>query len=484
MEKLIKNAKYLSEVFEFLPSDVILNKGITGCGGSYLELHSKRNSVILVPTVELVKNKTEEGIQPVHGKVTQQEIKEYLSSPGIKKLLGTYDSIERILSLINPKEYFLLIDEYHLLFNAYNYRNQAVLKILQHYSEFDHFCFMSATPLNDTCILKELEHLDQITLKWENATQVNVNIIDTYYTNRTLYKLLASDDTCEWHIFLNSVKTIKDFISKLETTDYRIICSDKAKKGYKGLNYASTKDPVKRYNFYTSCSFEGCDLYSKNGRSVIVCDTNIATTILDISTLIRQICGRLRDSIYKDQVTLILNTNNHRYANVSKWQFDKNLQEHVAEGKAYEELFNEVSEIKQSAMLKTYTPEAFGSIYCNKLDNKIFYDDNLRKMDEYNYHLISEIYNSSISVLMEYKKNNMQADIKTSNVPVGLDWITKMLEDREYSYKELEKIFSPAFKEHGLEWSIKQSIINYFPSFTKRRKAINGERDYYYRFKL
>ena len=111
MEKLIKDAKYLSEVFEFLPSDVILNKGITGCGGSYLELHSKRNSVILVPTVELVKNKTEEGIQPIYGKIPQQEIKEYLSSPGIKKLLGTYDSIERILSLINPKEYFLLIDE-------------------------------------------------------------------------------------------------------------------------------------------------------------------------------------------------------------------------------------------------------------------------------------------------------------------------------------------------------------------------------------
>ena len=135
-------------------------------------------------------------------------------------------------------------------------------------------------------------------------------------------------------------------------------------------------------------------------------------------------------------------------------------------------------------MLKTYTPEAFGSIYCNKLDNKIFYDDNLRKMDEYNYHLISEIYNSSISVLMEYKKNNMQANVETSNTPIGLTWITEKLEDREYSYKELEKIFSPAFKEHGLEWSVKQSIINYFPSFTKRRKAINGERDYYYKFKL
>ena len=40
-------------------------------------------------------------------------------------------------------------------------------------------------------------------------------------------------------------------------------------------------------------------------------DTNISTTILDISTKIRQVCGRLRDSKYKDQCTLILNTSKH-----------------------------------------------------------------------------------------------------------------------------------------------------------------------------
>ena len=69
---------YLSTYFDELPSNCILNKGITGCGGSYLELHSKRNSVILVPTIELVKNKTEKGIQPVYGKVKDTAIKKYL----------------------------------------------------------------------------------------------------------------------------------------------------------------------------------------------------------------------------------------------------------------------------------------------------------------------------------------------------------------------------------------------------------------------
>lgn len=59
-EKIISMDKvgYLSDFFSELPSNCILNKGLTGCGGSYLELHSNRNSVILVPTIELVKNKT------------------------------------------------------------------------------------------------------------------------------------------------------------------------------------------------------------------------------------------------------------------------------------------------------------------------------------------------------------------------------------------------------------------------------------------
>lgn len=40
-----------------LPSHCLLNKGVTGCGGTYVELHSLRNSIILVPTIDLARNK-------------------------------------------------------------------------------------------------------------------------------------------------------------------------------------------------------------------------------------------------------------------------------------------------------------------------------------------------------------------------------------------------------------------------------------------
>lgn len=58
--KTIKvDSRFLSEVMTELPSNVLLNKGITGCGGTYVELNSKRNSLVLVPTIELAKNKLE-----------------------------------------------------------------------------------------------------------------------------------------------------------------------------------------------------------------------------------------------------------------------------------------------------------------------------------------------------------------------------------------------------------------------------------------
>jgi hypothetical protein len=51
-------------------------------------------------------------------------------------------------------------------------------------------------------------------------------------------------------------------------------------------------------------------------------------------------------------------------------------------------------------------------MYVNKYEDKIFYDDNLRKMDEYNYKLIKEIYNDSISVISEITKNDMEVSKK------------------------------------------------------------------------
>lgn len=74
-----------------------------------------------------------------------------------------------------------MIDEYHLLFNDYGFRSDAIIPILNNFKEFKDWCFMTATPLSKDCELKELEGIDKITIEWDNAVPVNMKILDTCF---------------------------------------------------------------------------------------------------------------------------------------------------------------------------------------------------------------------------------------------------------------------------------------------------------------
>ena len=128
---LTSDEKYLSNIMDKLPSNCLLNKGVTGCGGTYVELHSNRDSIILVPTINLAQNKYQDGFLIVYGEVSDRKIKEYLDSNiEYKKIIGTYDCLSRLMKY-DVLDYFLLIDEYHLLFNSYSYRNTSIVFVLK-----------------------------------------------------------------------------------------------------------------------------------------------------------------------------------------------------------------------------------------------------------------------------------------------------------------------------------------------------------------
>lgn len=94
-------------------------------------------------------------------------------------------------------------------------------------------------------------------------------------------------------------------LAKLTPEQVKVVCSVSGDNGENnqrklGKDYpiGQPSDPVKKINFYTSTCFEGCDIYDENGVTFIVSDGNKSHTLLDISTLFTQICGRLRDSKY------------------------------------------------------------------------------------------------------------------------------------------------------------------------------------------
>ena len=869
-EKILigKNCNYLADSIWHLPSHRIINKGITGCGGTTLELNDSRNSLVLSPTKNLVISKASKDILGVTGDTNNSTIKNYLmTKTGYKKIIATYDALPRLMKIIpNYQEYFLLIDEYHLLFNDYSFRNDAIMNILNNFTKFKDWAFLTATPLKPECILEELKDIPQITYEWQNAVPVKLTIKDTFYVQKELIELINLYKDRNLHIFLNSIATINSITKKLDNPDYRVVCSASSKT--KIRNYAEVNSEVKPINFYTSCAFEGCllpgqkvltdkgllncedvtlqnklvnkdgklvdiynlqkyekvnddvytiklgntfrtttftkihpilvsehpakypfkfkeckdvkkgdwvvypnyyskirlinlnwwdqfknltnkehinplklsdfwwfiglflgdgwtqndgyrvfisvnkeetltlnrlhnfckvlnrnyrlkdkqgcfeviindkqlvdflnyyihkgagfkripeifkfinpeykisllngyldsdgciinsnnnyrasfvsinlellediqdiltslgiksflkklrnikqmkiedriinchttydlnishndlyvfktlnndthyqklqkikdlesksripkyvsmefsnnkelvyfkikditklqytgtvynfecdthtyccrhmtthncDIYDENGLCIILSDTSIAATVLDIATKVRQVCGRLRDSKYKDECILILNTNKHRYAGTTKTDFSNLVLDSKRRGQRKAQLVNELGEDDYITELKLFSEETYYNLYLNKHDNKIFYDDNLRKLDLYNYDLINEIYSNSLSVLKEAESNSFKPEIVTTScIKTGLSFIynkLKELDKSEYTSEELKEIFSPLLKKHGLGWS-NNNLNTYFPKYTKKRKQIDHKRITIYKFIL
>ena len=92
--------EFLSDVIDTLPSNCLFNKGITGCGGTTLEINSRRNSIILVPTINLVLNKTASNphLIGVCGTVSQDQFLKVFKKHSIKKIIATYDSLPKLIN--------------------------------------------------------------------------------------------------------------------------------------------------------------------------------------------------------------------------------------------------------------------------------------------------------------------------------------------------------------------------------------------------
>ena len=158
-----------------LPINCLFDKTITGCGGTELALTNSKHTIMAMPFVNLVDNKVnqEQHVGKVLGVfegITNNEIEEYIKTHEIRKIACTYDSLPRVVRTIqNMKinvynDFFLLIDEWHVLFNQYVFREKAVTEVLKLAQFFREVTYMTATPIEDELILKEVKHLPVVKL--------------------------------------------------------------------------------------------------------------------------------------------------------------------------------------------------------------------------------------------------------------------------------------------------------------------------------
>lgn len=165
-----EGATYLSEFMTEIPANCIFNKRLTGCGATELALRNEIPTIIAMPYVSLVKNKTlyrqdDLNVLGVYSEVSNDMIASYAQTPSPLKIATTYDSLPRVVDTLkqigkNPyKDTFLLVDEWHSLFNSYEFRYGAVTNLLSTASQFDRATYLSATPIEREYMLTQLKHL-------------------------------------------------------------------------------------------------------------------------------------------------------------------------------------------------------------------------------------------------------------------------------------------------------------------------------------
>ena len=140
-----------------IPENCVFNKGITGCGATTLAIKQPGNTILAMPFQELIDNKvaSNPNLLGIHGKLNNDAeiIAKYLDSHDTHKIAVTYDSLRFVCDVLldqglDPyKDYFLFVDEWHILFNSYKFRNKAARKLLDRSKEFQSKTFVSATPI-------------------------------------------------------------------------------------------------------------------------------------------------------------------------------------------------------------------------------------------------------------------------------------------------------------------------------------------------
>ena len=86
-----------------------------------------------------------------YGKVTESAFKKYIREHQIYKITVTYDSLPKLLRWMNDETdgWKLLIDEYHLILEDMDFRENAIMDMINSVTKFDHFTFLSATPMDE-----------------------------------------------------------------------------------------------------------------------------------------------------------------------------------------------------------------------------------------------------------------------------------------------------------------------------------------------
>lgn len=352
-----KGCRYMSDYSQLingilpLNRKFILNKTLTGCGGTSLFLNSKLPVVIISPRIQVLKDKHYQhpGTFLFHVplcndrataiKQKMSDLGQYLDIHGKlpwrndtepARILVTLDSSGKVLDVLKSRgetdSFLFVVDEFQCLIGDAAFKGSTDVNfIIRLDNEVKHICYLSATPIPDLYLdyIPQLAGIPYYKLEWdpdvieeptlkevqmkkgESAEKLCSELIQRYrrtgYFERKVVhgNIVYSREAC---IFLNEVKSIRNIIdqNKLIPNEVTILCSESKSsllpQGFTVGGLCANRDnPVnKPFTFCTKASFEGVDFYSTNASTYIFINAGKEWQTLDVMLDIPQILGRQR----------------------------------------------------------------------------------------------------------------------------------------------------------------------------------------------
>lgn len=316
-ELFIKAGEYLSNIMQEIPSNVILNKVMTGCGATTLEINAARHSIIIEPNVPVIigKKAQHDFLFAVYEGTTREDVEAYLAGEedGYRKIITTPEGFDKkvlpaMYELDIPvyEEYFLLFDECEKPIQDVDYRGDIYLPV-EDFFKFKGKAMVSATPIIPSDPRFEEQGLEMVRIVPTYDYCKDLTVVVTINTVRVLRELLeryrkAEEKVC---IFFNSTDTTLSLIQTLKLQERcKVFCSEKSVRKLKREGFAAVSDnltELAEVNFFTSRFYSAVDIKLDYQPNVIV-QTDVfhaPYSMIDPQTEVVQAVGRFRNGVAK-----------------------------------------------------------------------------------------------------------------------------------------------------------------------------------------
>ena len=455
------NARYLGELERFkdgIPFGIV-NKTKTDVGGTYVAANCSSNYIIVCPFKDLVdsiaadKNNRYE-VFKCYGGVREYQFRKYIKNNTTYKIAVTYDSLPKLIRWLSGTEgWKVLVDEYHLILEDMDFRYDAINGLMEEIQKFKYYSFLSATPIDLDFEIDFLKQLPHYKVQWNGVTKITPIRYKVTQLTKGLARFIQIfldegislpdingnvSKVEELYIFINSVTSIKQIADtlKLNPDDVKICCADRIRNNKLLGEYQieSVSSPNKKINFFTKKCFQGCNLFTNNGLIIVASDAYRTQTLVDISTTMEQIAGRIRindeyQNIFRNVIVHLFSTNKNV---MSDEEFEMLMQDKEKEADKLLSGWSKLDKEERQTYIKRMNLD---TELVSIINGKMVYN-NLKKQSFIYKQELRKIYRDGISI----RDSFMQSEkFELTNQNEWEDFNIKLAKAMTVSYEQLLK---------------------------------------------